>query len=102
VSNTATPVIAPEAGSTNVIFETPPSMSAMLLKRLEYVAQQIAFSPATTICLETVTVYVLEMSTREAPYAGSVITALLSVPRKLSEKSTRRVVGLDTTGVVET
>ena len=72
------------------------------MKRLENVAQQIAFSPVTTICLETVTVYVLEMSTSEAPYAGSVMTALLSVPRKLSEKSTRRVAGLDTTGVVET
>lgn len=42
------------------------------------------------------------MSTREAPYAGSVMTALLSEARKLREKSTRRVAGLETTGVVET
>lgn len=42
------------------------------------------------------------MSTRDAPYAGSVMTALLSAPRKLSEKSTRRVVGLEMTGVMDT
>jgi hypothetical protein len=42
------------------------------------------------------------MSTRDAPYAGSVMTALESEPRKLSEKSTRSVAGFEIIGVVDT
>ena len=60
-----------------MILFKPPSRRAMVLKRSENTAQQIAFSPVTTIFLETVTSKVLEISTRDAPYAGSVTDCLV-------------------------
>ena len=42
-----------------------------------------------------------DIETSEAPYAGSVINARESVPRKETEKSRSSPEGLETSGVVE-
>lgn len=73
-----------------------------MLKRDEYWDQQIAPWPGTATFLLTVTWKSGEISTREAPYAGSVMTALSSLPRKEMEKSRRRPEGREMVGVVET
>lgn len=53
------------------------------------------------IFFSTVTEKEGDISTIEAPYEGSVITALLSLPRKLRLKSTTRSEGEDIMGVEE-
>ena len=67
----------------------------------EYTDQQIALWPTTVIFVSMVTSREGEISTMDAPYAGSVIMALLSSPRKDMLKSMRSPDGRETTGVVE-
>lgn len=80
---------------------TPPSKTYIVLKGAEYADQQIAASPAMGILVVTLNSKLWFMATREAPYAGSVITARESSPRKFMLKSTRSSAGRLMTGVVD-